>query len=452
MILSELFDRITKKSPLPLMAWALLNEALSPQFVDALFERVSLSQYTRKLLFSDCVDLMSTVVTGVHKSIHAAFKARMDHGVISLASLYDKLNKIEPRTCNALVGEVSDRLRNVVDKLDAALPPMFQGYRTLILDGNAIGATDHRLKPLRETRSGPLPGKSLVILDPQYQFSVEMIPCEDAHTQERAMFDQVLDRVQANQAWIADRNFCTAGFIGGLTSRRAVFLIREHQKLSWSALNIPVDASGNKIREQRVRIATPDGEVLARRIIVKLEKPTRDGDREIVLITTIPNEIADAAAIAQAYRNRWTIENLFRVLTMVFRCEIPSLGYPRAALFAFSVALVASNVVATIRAAIRSAHGREQEEALSDFYLVTAIQRGFDGLQDGIGEDALQERATMSVEELIVVLLDCARNLELHRYRKAPTRPYRTKASRGKPSDPPHVSTARLLADTKRSP
>nr|MDZ8123638.1 hypothetical protein [Nostoc sp. CmiVER01] len=47
-----------------------------------------------------------------------------------------------------------------------------------ILDGNAIGASEHRLKPLRDCNSAPLPGQSLVVLDPSLMLAIDVFPCE----------------------------------------------------------------------------------------------------------------------------------------------------------------------------------------------------------------------------------------------------------------------------------
>ena len=48
-----------------MMVQALMENALSPTTVDALFDRHAELQYTRELLFSDIVSLMSLVVGGI---------------------------------------------------------------------------------------------------------------------------------------------------------------------------------------------------------------------------------------------------------------------------------------------------------------------------------------------------------------------------------------------------
>ena len=47
---------------------------------------------------------------------------------------------------------------------------------------------------------------------------------------------------------------------------------------------------------------------------------------------------------------RWTLEQAFNELTTHLRCELNTLGYPKAALFAFCVALMAYSVLAVVNA------------------------------------------------------------------------------------------------------
>ena len=89
------------------------------------------------------------------------------------------------------------------------MPDLLPGDRIKIIDGNAIAATEHRLKVLRDINSAPLPAQSLVVLDPSLMLAVDVFPCVDGHAQERSLFDQVLPTVEEDDVWIADRNFCT---------------------------------------------------------------------------------------------------------------------------------------------------------------------------------------------------------------------------------------------------
>ena len=68
--------------------------------------------------------------------------------------------------------------------------------------------------------------------------------------------------------------------------------------------------------------------------------------------------------------------------------EINTLGYPKAALFAFCVALVAYNVLSTLKAALRSVHGEEVvAEEVSGYYVADEIQMTHRGMMIAIPED-----------------------------------------------------------------
>jgi IS4 transposase len=455
MLASELLARYQEKEPIPLMAWGLLNHAVSPDFVNDLFARTACNQYTRTLLFSDVVALMSTVVTGMHRSVGSALEGKMPRGGVSDQAVYGKLNGLEPVLCEALVRESSQRLSRVIAALGNAPAPPVPGYRTRILDGNAIGATEHRLDDLRDVSSAALPGKSLVFLDAQESLATEMIACEDGHAQERSMSDEVLKRICVNDLVIADRNFCTTKLLVGIHECGGAFLIREHKNLPWTALEAPIARGVNEngaFWEHTVRIETENGaSITVRRIIVELPDKTRDGDSKLVLLTTLPPEAADAMRVAELYRTRWTIETLFQTLTTTLRCEAKTLCYPRAALFVFAVALLAANVVAALRAVIGSVHGRQAEAMLSTFYIVAAIQRGATTLFDGFGAEIVAPYANMTLSELVDFLQTCARHVDLERYRKAPPKPKRPRQKKRPPAPPdqPHVSTARILAAAK---
>jgi hypothetical protein len=53
-----------------------------------------------------------------------------------------------------------------------------------------------------------------------------------------------------------------------------------------------------------------------------------------------------------------------------FHSEIYTLGYPKAALFGFCLALVAYNMLAVVLAALRSVQGETMDQELSLYYLM----------------------------------------------------------------------------------
>jgi IS4 transposase len=232
-----------------------------------------------------------------------------------------------------------------------------------IVDGNCIEASERRLKALREVPGGALPGKSLVVYEPACGLVCDVFPCEDGHAQERSLFGLVLETVQVGDLWIQDRNFCTCAFLCEIDRRGAGFITRQHESLPLEPLNV-LRSIGRietgHVAEQRVQVQDAQGGMhLFRRIQVKLDQATRDGDRVLYILTNIPLHKASAKRVARLYRKRWTLETAFQHLEAYFHSEINTLGYPKAALFGFCLALVAYNMLAVVMAALRSVHGAE---------------------------------------------------------------------------------------------
>lgn len=82
-----------------------------------------------------------------------------------------------------------------------------------------------------------------------------------------------------------------------------------------------------------------------RRIELRLNEPTEDGEQAIRFLTNVPASRMKASKLAQLYRRRWRIENLFQRLESVLHSEVRTLGHPRAALLAFGVALASFAVI-----------------------------------------------------------------------------------------------------------
>jgi hypothetical protein len=202
MVLSDVFERFVKGSPVGVMARALMERALEPSVLDGLFRKEANKQYEKELLFSSLVNLMALVVCGIREALGTA---------------------------------------------STWLP----GYRIKVLDGNHIASTERRLEVLRDCAAGPLPGQSLVVLEPETGLATQMVGCEDGHAQERSLLEPVLAAVEPKDLYIADRNFCTLRFLLGIAKRDGFFVFRHHA-------NMPVTSSGTL----RHRGRTESGEVL----------------------------------------------------------------------------------------------------------------------------------------------------------------------------------------------
>jgi hypothetical protein len=209
MMWGRIFEKFVEGTPVCVMIRGSLEYALSDTFVNEIFEQTALRQYTRELLFSDVVEVMGSVVCQVFPSVNAAYQKQRERFKVSRRALNDKINLVEPRVTRQLVVQTAQRLAPVARRLgrrrgrESFLP----GFRVRIVDGNHLPASEHRIEELRTIAAGPLPGQTLVVLDPDLRLIVDAFPCEDGHAQERSLLTDVLDSMEPGEVWLADRNF-----------------------------------------------------------------------------------------------------------------------------------------------------------------------------------------------------------------------------------------------------
>jgi hypothetical protein len=405
------------------MVRGILERVLGPDALNGLYDRVADRQYTRELLFSKVFQLMNLVVCRIQPSIHAAYQDHKEEIGTSITAVYDKLSGIDTVTSRALVQETAKQMRESVCGMNGTCKPWLPGYRIKVLDGNCIEATHHRIEALRGTASGALPGKSLVIYEPELEMATDVFPCEDGHAQERSLLSAVLPTVVTGDLLMMDRNFCVRDFLHGISAQQAYFICRQHKGLPWEADGeerfIERGETG-AIYEQWVRVSDSDGIVRRyRRIRIVLKKATRDGDKVLYLLTNLSKTAAHAKLIAELYRKRWTIETAFQELEAHLHSEINSRGYPKAALFGFCVALVAYNVLAVVKAALRSVHGEQKiANEISGYYLAGHLGRTYDGMMIAVAEEQWRIFQRMSVATFNRTLLQLARKVNLAKFKK----------------------------------
>jgi hypothetical protein len=445
------FDAFLKQTPLCVMARVTLEYLFDADRLDALFRRTAQRQYQKELLFSQVVELMTGVVLRVQPTVLAAYKQRPL--TVSDQALYDKLQCMELPVSAALVADSAAHLTPVIDELGARLPPWLPGYRVRVLDGNFLSATQRRVKELRGTWAAALPGKVLAVYEPEVDLVTRVFLTPDGHAQERSLLDDVLPAVRGRDLWIADRNFCTCKFLFGIAAADAAFVIRQHGSLVGRLLG-QRRARGRtdtgKVYEQALEITFGEQTRQVRRITVVLDKPTRDGDTELHILTNLPAREVKAATVAELYRRRWTIEGRFYEVTQTLDCEPHTLAYPKAALFAFCLALVASNAVALLRAALRAAHPAEDVAEMSAYYMALEIRQTYVGMMIALPPSEWLAFRSLSAAQAAALLRQVACQVAPVRYRKAHRGPKKPPPDRGTYDGGGHVSTHKLIQNRRQ--
>jgi IS4 transposase len=450
MNLPPVLESFVKGSPLTVMVRAALDWLIDEVAVDEIFEKAASSQYTRELTLSHMVNVMLDVAAGIRPSPRAAFRARELDRAVSAAAFYGKLNRMEPDIAVAVVAHTAAQARAVITASGGMLDEPVAGYSARILDGNVLSGSEHRIAPLRKTRAAGLPGKLLAIFEPATGLVLEYVPCEDAYTQERALLDQF--EIDAGQLWIADRNFCVRAFLERIASRRAFFLMRRHGS------TLPFTPRGElrhagrvetgEVFEQEITVEGLGSErvPMLRRIVLVLDKPTTDGDTEIELITNLPASVA-ATVCCEVYRERWQIERHFQTMTDLLHCEIPALGQPRAALFAFGMSLVASHALAMVEASLREAHGEDPVKEMSRWQFVDEVSHVYRGMMLAIPPPDWEVLRTTTAAEMAAILNTVAGQVQIDRMGKSRRGP---KKPRNTPKSPHrHRSTKRLMDEER---
>jgi Transposase DDE domain len=475
---STLFARFAKRAPLSVMTRIVLENLVGAAQLDAVFRDVAQRQYANQLLFSTCAELLVEVTLFGCSSVNAAYLRNQEDIPVSVVSVYEKLQRVEPAVCEALVARTADRAQGVITKLEAERPEPIAGYRLRIGDGNVLGRSERRLSVLRGTNVAALPGQSVVLFDYATGLISRTLPCEDAHVSEKRLMLGLLPHLEPGDLFMGDSAYGTQEFMQGIRDKKASFLVRHHSSLKLHPApkgkgTAPRKRTGTcrtgtcrtgtcrtgtcrtgTIYEQSV--TTADGQKF-RAITLersRSQKPLRNGKRTLTLLTNVPRKKASAKKLLALYLKRWKIEEAFRQLTQDLSCEVNTLGYPKAALLAFSLAVLAFNCLACVKAALASRHGWDKVDAeLSSYHMASEVKRTFEGMCIALSEETWEPFAAMDASSLAAALKDMAATLSWARYRKARRGP--KKSVRKSCKRHQHVATAKLLTkadDEKHRP
>lgn len=447
--MEEILQAFVQQAPVAVMMRAALTRAIADSTLDALFERTAQAQYTKEVTFSTLVKLLAQVTLGTYDTVHQAYRHAKDIPV-SVTAIYDKLKGIEPGVVEALVRETAQNFRAIVQALPLPAVAAEPKFKVRQLDGNFLAGTEHRLGCLRGSGAAALPGMALVVRDAQTGLLTDLIPCEDAYQSERSLDERWLPLVERDDLWVADCNFCTLAYLRGIADRAGYFLIRHHGGTKLAPRTERRYVGSNEtgdFYEQKVLVS---GALECRCISVELFEPLRNGARELRLLTNVPANQMGAKRLAALYRERWQIETSFQELTCNLRCEINTLGYPKAALFAFALALLAYNAVRVVQSALAAGQGKDIEE-LSTYHLATEIATVGPGMSIALPEAYWATFAQLSNRQFAHWLHRTACQLDAKAYRKNKRGPKKPRVVR-RTQRGAHRSTARVLDEASRRP
>ncbi len=447
----ELVERLASRSALPLMTQMVMQRLLDPTILDEIFAKHRGSQYEHELLFPVLVELMVAVVFGFSPSVHKSWSKRKEQAGVAVSAVYQKLKNVSPGLCAALVEQMAQRASSWIASMGGTRPALLPGHRVCILDGNHLAATERRIKPLRDSAAGPLPAVAVVAYNPDLDLPIHLVGDLDAYTQERALLGTVLTWVKAGDCWIGDRLYCVRWWLQDLADKNAFFVVRQHGNLTVQVVSERKPRGKSKdatFFEEDVEVVGEEGRKFRmRRIVVVLKDPTKHDEREILLLTNLPTDVADAAKVASLYRKRWSIEGAFHRIEALLQSELAPLGYPAAGLFGFSLALVAYQVLAVLEGVLRAEHGAAKvDEELSMHSMVEEIVSVWGGMMVLMPTEVWEEYGRLSQPEWEKELRRLGKRVDLsaHKKSKRKDKPAGPKAKK-RFTKRPHISTYRAL-------
>jgi hypothetical protein len=443
----KLLGEFLHKCPFAVLSQAVTRGVIADEF-EKIFEECRNKQYERELTFSAMSMAVADVVLRFAENFRQAYAAHKEKLRVSQTSFYNKINATEIPISEALVARSAERAKALQEELGFVPEVVLNGYRVFALDGNHLQESEKRLKPLRKQHDAPLPGTAVVRYDLQRHLFDRAYLLEDAHAQESTVLDRVLVDLQPGDLLLADRHYCIVKFLVAANAQNVNFLIRQHGRFK----GVLVDerrqigrSSTGMVYEQTIKTSNDSDALIMRRISVELDSPTRDGNKEIHLLTNLPATVS-ALKIADTYRHRWEEETGYYYVTTTLTCEVAGVGKPRAALFLFSMALLAFNIRQVVFAALAAEHDKELVKRVSHHAISVEVARYSDGMLIALDEKFWKKVLGGPIRNLAQFLRDVSRKIDLRRYLKTVRGPKKKveKPPRTRPKT--HVSTAKLLA------
>lgn len=455
-MLTDVIDRFCERAPAAMLFRGMFSRVFSADRLNEIFVDHKQHQVESDLLFSSLVDLVTPVVAGSKRSVHASYQDHEKELGVSKQAVYDKLRRVEPTVSAALVRIPAVDLGQMLHQARATQADPIPGYHTFAIDGKRLNGTEHRLEETRFMNSSPLPGTVLAMLDTRLGLFVDVACHPDAYACERKVVLPILQRLEKGALYLADRNFCDGPLIEQFLRAETFFIVRHHgrsprwRKITGSRQRkVGNDLRGGTVYEQDIEVQLPDGSwKRLRRITVRLKKPTRDGETEIHVLTNLPPSVT-ATAIANGYANRWTIETCLGHVAQALNAEINTLAYPGAALLCFCLALVAFNILSTVKSLMSKYATKSSAVDLSYYYLATEIAEARLGMEITIDGEYWGDCANWSTSEFLEWAKQIVKQADLRRYRKHPRGPKHPPPKRTSGKRRAHVSVDRILQQRK---
>jgi hypothetical protein len=238
---------------------------------------------------------------------------------------------------------------------------LFKGRRLVCADGTLLAPAQ---RACLRTRSLAAPvQRALGLYLPGNDLMLHVAVGTEAEGERQMLFDQ-LDRLRRGDVLILDRGYPASWLVQALAQRGIDFVIRCDSTQGWGAARNFLRSGQSECWSwlspsdaQQASTWELDGSACMR---ARLVRHVSTSGRTRVLATSLPEDVASAAELADLYHGRWCIEEAFKRLKHRLGLESVSGLSQHALLVDVATKVLADNLAALLNRAVPMAVGESE--------------------------------------------------------------------------------------------
>jgi hypothetical protein len=354
---ASLVPPLLARLPLAQATLVLLQQVLSPAFLNDLFESHRGRAYQDVLSFPTVVRLLGDALLRHHGSARAALdQARRDAALPSCPeAFYGKLRRVPLPLSLALLHQASDRLRDLGPTPPDPLPACFADLDVLLVDGKKC---KHVAKRLAATRGQPgrvFGAKLLAGYDPRTRHLCVLAAHPDGERNDSPLVPDLLQaarvRLRRTRLFVSDAQFCDLVQVSRYRAAGDHFALRYHPKTHFHPdpsrpARTSTDAQGRALVEEWGWLGAATDR---RRVYVRRVTWQRPGKAVAVVTDLTDGEAFPAADVLTLYLTRWRIEGVFQEVVQIFGLRRFIGSTPQATVFQAAFCMLVYNVMQVVK-------------------------------------------------------------------------------------------------------
>jgi hypothetical protein len=294
----------------------------------------------------------------IQSELDAFFGNLPTHGTLALVS--DRaLAKARSKLHVPALWALNDRLIDTVQSQGQL--HLFKGRRLVCADGTLLAPAQ---RACLRTRSLAAPvQRALGLYLPGNDLMLHVAVGTEAEGERQMLFDQ-LDRLRRGDVLILDRGFPASWLVQALTQRGIDFVIRCDSTQGWGAARSFLRSDQSECwtwlspsDAQQALAWELDGPACMR---ARLVRHVSSSGRTRVLLTSLTEDLASVAELADLYHGRWRIEEAFKRLKHRLGLESVSGLGQHALLVDVATKVLADNLAALLNRAVPMASGEPE--------------------------------------------------------------------------------------------